>query len=727
MRNFSYVYLRRWLRPLPLHRATLLLLLALVALPAPARLAAQDEPPTAAELSDSSIPPLRGGESAPPPVFAPPAFDPAPDAPAAAPVITVWYGPAQRAGHQGDPQKWLNVLGNVTSAAPLESVTYSLNGGPALPLALGPDDMRLARPGDFNVELDYTDLRPGANAVTISALDEAGEQSEIDITITYQSHAPWTPGTYFYDWATAARIDDLGQIVDGHWVLDGGGVRPTVFDFDRLLALGDLSWRDYTVTVPITVYAIDEAGYKAPSNGPGVGVMVRWQGHYDAGNGVTPLTGWRRLGALGWYRWRRNATTSVEGFQLLGHGGRDLGEGAGKLNLGVTYMFKLSVASDPNPAIPAGYRFKVWPATQAEPAAWDVEKRGITGEPTGGGLLLVAHHVDARFGEVRVDLAAVRPAPALSVTIDGAGQVTTSPAAPFRFGQDVALTAVPALSSVFAGWGGALEGTANPATLTLFENTSVDAAFTPGGGGAVLPLIMSAAGSGRVGGVGYSAADVLGYDDGRWAMRYNAAAAGTIKNVTALAADGDDLLLVFAATQRTPGGSFTPWDVARFTPSPGVSGGTFTPVLRGATAGLSALGEKIDALDLLADGRLLISTTGAASVPRAGGGVLRAQDDDILSYDPAGGVWSAVFDGAAVPGLAAEDINGLWRNEATGDLYLTLLGSFQIGRPAVSGNGRTVLRLRPDANAPGGYRPAVYWTAANLGASIDAIELLPET
>jgi len=90
-------------------------------------------------------------------------------------------------------------------------------------------------------------------------------------------------------------------------------------------------------------------------------------------------------------------------------------------------------------------------------------------------------------------------------------------------------------------------------------------------------------------------------------------------------------------------------------------------------------------------------------------------------------VWSAVFDGAAVPGLAAEDINGLWRNEATGDLYLTLLGSFQIGRPAVSGNGRTVLRLRPDANAPGGYRPAVYWTAANLGASIDAIELLPET
>ena len=61
-----------------------------------------------------------------------------------------------------------------------------------------------------------------------------------------------------------------------------------------LLALGDLSWRDYTVTVPITVFGIDESGYAGASNGPGVGVMVRWQGHYDAGNGVTPRTGWRR-------------------------------------------------------------------------------------------------------------------------------------------------------------------------------------------------------------------------------------------------------------------------------------------------------------------------------------------------------------------------------------------------------------------------------------------------
>jgi len=476
-----------------------LLLVALLALPL---VAAQTIPtvmdgsnqirPAAGRSDDSAMPPFDGGAAAAPPLLAAPPMG-APAA-AAAPTIALWYGPTLTAGRRGDPQKWVNVLGNVASAAPLTALTYSLNGGPARPLAVGPDNMRLARPGDFNVELDYTDLRLGANSVIISATDETGATTQATVTVDYRGgSATWSPQTYTYNWATATRIDDLGQVVDGEWALDGGGVRPTVFDFDRLLALGDLSWRDYTVTVPITVFGIDESGYTAPSNGPGVGILVRWQGHYDAGNGITPLTGWRRLGALGWYRWQKQDAVFTEGFQLLGHGGRELGMNAKTLSFGVPYVFKLAVTTNPDPALPATYRFKVWPASQSEPAAWDIERRGIDGEPTGGSLLLLAHHVDARFGTVRVDLAAVRPRPTLTLLTDGAGggRVNTQPALPPRFGEDVVLLPAPDLGSRFVGWAGALEGAASPGVVTLFESTTITATFGTGGNGIALPVVVS--------------------------------------------------------------------------------------------------------------------------------------------------------------------------------------------------------------------------------------------
>lgn len=478
--------------------ALALLLLCLLARPlvVAARPAPSMAPSGDGLSSDDTIPPLSGGAPAGQPAAA---VESAPDTPQAltGPAISLWYGATLPAGGNGDPQKWVNVLGNVASAAPLASLTYRLNDGPAWPLAVGPDDMRLARPGDFNIEIDYTDLRAGANTVVIRATDQTAAATEATVAINYHAGlATWQPQTYWFDWATATRIADLAQVVDGHWVLEGGGVRPTVFDFDRLLALGDLSWRDYTVTVPITVFGIDEAGYVAPSNGPGVGIMVRWQGHYDAGNGISPRTGWRRLGALGWYRWRKVGNVYSEGFQLLGHTGRELGVFDRKLTLGQTYLFKLAVQSNANPTIPATYRFKVWPATTAEPAAWDVEKRSIAGEPSGGSLLLVAHHVDARFGAVRVDLAAVRPRPALTILTTGAGRgrVVTAPDGPaFRFGQDVRLTGAADLGSRFLGWDGAATGTANPTEVTLFESATITATFGVGGNGIALPIIVGGA------------------------------------------------------------------------------------------------------------------------------------------------------------------------------------------------------------------------------------------
>ena len=53
-----------------------------------------------------------------------------PTAPAA-PVINVWYGSQQTFGANGQPQQWVNVLGDVSDPGGMASLTYTLNGGAA--------------------------------------------------------------------------------------------------------------------------------------------------------------------------------------------------------------------------------------------------------------------------------------------------------------------------------------------------------------------------------------------------------------------------------------------------------------------------------------------------------------------------------------------------------------------------------------------------------------------
>ena len=341
--------------PIRIISFVIILFLTLIGLTGAAAIAAQADPSSPAHQSltieaqrnDATIPPLVGGSPATPKtaVFAPRGaanpgtrFQASPNAPA----ITVWYGPTQAFGPNGDPQKWINIVGNVTSAPALASLTYSLNGGPAKTLATGPNNSRLINSGDFNIEIDYTDLLPGNNTVSITAIDGGGGTTPAVVTVNYQARpGAWTPGNYTIDWTTAAKINDVAQVVDGNWMISGGKARPTAAaatGFDRLIAIGDMAWRDYTVTVPITVHAMDL------NKSPGVGLIVRWLGHFDNGAGLQPLVGWRRLGAMAWYRYEK--ATATEGLQLLGNTGTTLGTKGFSLALGTTYMYKVSVTSN---------------------------------------------------------------------------------------------------------------------------------------------------------------------------------------------------------------------------------------------------------------------------------------------------------------------------------------------------------------------------------------------
>ncbi len=443
--------------------------------PSPAALPSPIEDPR----NDTSIPPLVGGSLATPktavpaprgPVNPGTRFQASPNAPA----ITLWYGPTQTFGPNGDPQKWINIVGNVTSAV---SLTYSLNGGPAKVLAIGPDDSRLSRGGDFNIDLDYIDLNAGNNTVTITATDSLSVTTQAVVTVNYQARpGTWTPGTYTIDWSTANQINDVAQVVDGNWMISGGSARPVssaATGFDRLIAIGDMSWRDYTVTVPVTVHS------KEDNKSPGVGMIVRWWGHFDNGTGRQPFVGWRRLGAMAWYRYDK--VTATEGLQLLGDGGTTLGTKGFSLTLGTTYMYKVSVTSNADPKKPATYRFKVWPQAQTEPAAWDFEVPGVSGEPPSGSIVLVAHHSDVSFGNVTVVLNSVVSKPKLTLGTmgTGSGSVVANPQkGSYRFGENVTLTATPNAGSTFVGWQGDAKGTSNSAIIEMFADRNAKAQFS---------------------------------------------------------------------------------------------------------------------------------------------------------------------------------------------------------------------------------------------------------
>ncbi len=73
-------------------------------------------------------------------------------------MINVWYGSQQTFGANGQPQQWVNVLGDVSDPSGMASLTYTLNGGPANTLSMGENQVRLVEPGEFNVEIDYASL-----------------------------------------------------------------------------------------------------------------------------------------------------------------------------------------------------------------------------------------------------------------------------------------------------------------------------------------------------------------------------------------------------------------------------------------------------------------------------------------------------------------------------------------------------------------------------------------
>lgn len=159
-------------------------------------------------------------------------------------------------------------------------------------------------------------------------------------------------------------------------------------------------------------------------------------------------------------------------------------------------------------------------------------------------------------------------------------------------------------------------------------------------------------------------------------------------------------------------------DLLKFTPGRlgSITAGSWSRFLDGSARGLTGLAENIDAVSVLPDGRIVVSTAGAASVP----GVAAAADEDLIVLNRNTNQWSLYFDGSDV-GLAAEseDIDAVYLENAGAarpTLFFSTRGPLAV--PGVTGQNEDMVRFNPSAlgaNTAGGFVSPLAFDGSRFG------------
>jgi hypothetical protein len=227
-------------------------------------------------------------------------------------------------------------------------------------------------------------------------------------------------------------------------------------------------------------------------------------------------------------------------------------------------------------------------------------------------------------------------------------------------------------------------------------------------------------------GVPVTTHDVVAFDGTTFSVLLDGEDVGldaSSENIDALAVLANGHILVSTTGNiSVPGVSGKDEDVLEFTPTllGGTSAGTWSMRLDGSVVGLEAAGEDVDAVELLDNGHLLVSTRELVSVAGVTG-----EDEDVLDFDPVTGVWALYFDGTDV-GLtnASEDVDGFGLSGTT--IYLSTTGNFSV--TGAAGADEDVVRFVPTQLGPttsGTFSLPLYFDGSVLGlagndlASID--------
>ncbi len=240
--------------------------------------------------------------------------------------------------------------------------------------------------------------------------------------------------------------------------------------------------------------------------------------------------------------------------------------------------------------------------------------------------------------------------------------------------------------------------------------------------------------AGTVGGVSVADEDVVFFNGTTFSLAFDGSDVGiTGFRIDSFSwVDATRLLLSFDAPGAVPGvaGTTDDSDIVLFTATSlgSVTAGTFSMYFDGSDVGLTVAGEDLDAVELLPNGRILVSTINTATVTG-----VTADDEDLIEFIPTqlgsvtSGTFSLYFDGTDV-GLTAsgEDVDAA-AVDATGKIYLSTFNNFSV--TSVSGADEDVFVFTPTtlgSSTTGTYSSTLYFDGSvhGLGANdVFAIDL----
>ncbi len=259
------------------------------------------------------------------------------------------------------------------------------------------DNLKWQAISRYESQIDCTS--PGEYHVNCGYMRAFVKKRELFWTRLYSPLKEW-PQSYTAHWSSADSASEQAQIFEGQWTYDGDGIRPVTTGFDRLIALGDMDWKDYEVTADMTFNSFDTS---RPVVGSAIGLALGWQGHTAWGQ---PRFG-HPSGGLCLYSY--SAWDTLPFRVQLGYSPGpahdtivDWQYDDVPLGVQVTMRFRERELGNGS----TRYSCKLWQSDKPEPAAWTVEADIADWEnETGthrGSVVLVAHHADVTFGDVTI-------------------------------------------------------------------------------------------------------------------------------------------------------------------------------------------------------------------------------------------------------------------------------------------------------------------------------------
>lgn len=193
--------------------------------------------------------------------------------------------------------------------------------------------------------------------------------------------------------------------------------------------------------------------------------------------------------------------------------------------------------------------------------------------------------------------------------------------------------------------------------------------------------------------------DVVAFDGASFSIFFDGSDVGLNPfAVDGFAIAGENLFLFsFTDDITIPGidGITDDSDIVQFTATSmgDVTAGTFSLYFDGSDVDLNQDGEDLDAIELLPDGRILLSTTNGLRVAEQSGA-----DEDVFAFTPTSlgedtaGSWEMYLDASDIGlGSVTEEING-FAVDASGDLYMSASGRFSVD--PISGTHEDVLQCQ---------------------------------